>query len=1116
MNYKKKTLLTVTALLCLNASVLSQSVSLNLKKMSVKEAMNEVKDKSGYSFVYSAGDINTSKQVTVKAKQLDEAIQQILDGQEVTYEIKGKNIVIKKIVVSSPKNQKNRKITGVVKDAAGEAIIGANVVVVGDKTKGVITDFDGNFTLDVPENGNIEVSYIGYLPQIISVKGKTDFIVSLKEDTKTLDEVVVIGYLTQKKGLLTGSVETMKVSEELKNLPSTAAGEMLVGKIAGLNVGAVNAVPGAEPSLSIRTGSSWRGGQEVMYVIDGIVRGAGDFNSLSPNEIEDVTVLKDAASAAVYGSRAAGGVVVVTTKRGASGKPTVNYSYSYSIDKRTKNSELTSGVETYELYNRMNPDPNTNWTQDELDMLAQINGGWGYNQLDAIWQDPMRQQHNISISGGNEKVKYFAGGSLIKQQGFIKPMTYDKYNIRLNVTADVTDDLQIFTGLALYDNYTGHVAASEGPYNTYRKLRVWQPEQPVYTDGGLPIDYGWIGNVGAWATGACGYDKSQWLKPQMVASATYKAPFLKGLSAKVTFSRNWSNSVTKLFRKKYDMMVMKHYGTNNHIISTKDEDILSTRQSTDIGKDYIERSSSWGSDKQFNFQLSYDNTFNEKHHVGATFVTEWTESDGAGVYAGRETFPVYLKDQFWAASSSRADTYGGGGTDWESGRMSYIGQLTYSYADKYLLAFSFREDGSMQFAPGHRWGFFPAISGGWVISEENWFNKEVVNYLKLRASYGITGDDSVGGWQWQESYNSGNSAFFGESASKNVGITYGSVVNKNLTWEKTKNFNIAVDAGFYDHWNLTLEYWKKSTYDILGSRQVALPPSFSLTMPDENYGKAEAQGFDFSLKYNGKVSDVELWGALTASYGWNKCILRDYAENAQEVDIPVGKSFSRIVGLDAWGVIRNEDDLARFNAEYPNYTHNGRKPELGMLVYRDLSGPEGKPDGLIDSWDRIQLRDNNNAVYTGLNLGGKWKGLSIDAMFSGRFGAEQWVTDVAGGVEWNRMWRDWYTDSWTPENPNASLPQRITANGWASYNETSSFWLKKNDFLRMKYLTISYDLPKGQFYNKIFDNIRLFASGTNLFVLSGFNKKYWDPELGNNGSTFPLLRSFSFGIDVKF
>ncbi|MDE6180936.1 MAG: SusC/RagA family TonB-linked outer membrane protein, partial [Phocaeicola sp.] len=175
-----------------------------------------------------------------------------------------------------------------------------------------------------------------------------------------------------------------------------------------------------------------------------------------------------------------------------------------------------------------------------------------------------------------------------------------------------------------------------------------------------------------------------------------------------------------------------------------------------------------------------------------------------------------------------------------------------------------------------------------------------------------------------------------------------------------------------------------------------------------------------------------------------------------------------------------------------------------------------KPDGLIDSWDRIQLRDNNNAVYTGLNLGGKWKGLSIDAMFSGRFGAEQWVTDVAGGVEWNRMWRDWYTDSWTPENPNASLPQRITANGWASYNETSSFWLKKNDFLRMKYLTISYDLPKGQFYNKIFDNIRLFASGTNLFVLSGFNKKYWDPELGNNGSTFPLLRSFSFGIDVKF
>ena len=1122
MNYRKKTILTVTALLCLNAGLFAQSVTLKMKEVSVKQAMNELQKESGYSFVYAAGDINTNKQITVNAKQLDDAIKQILNGQEVTYEIKGKNIVVKRIVAASAEqDKKSRKISGVVRDAQGEPVIGANVTVKGDKQHGVITDIDGNFTLDVPENGSFEVSYIGYLSQTMPIKGKSTFIVELQEDTKTLEEVVVIGYTTQKKGLLSGAVEHLKMDDQMKNLPTTAAGNLLVGKLAGVDVSTPGSIPGSDPDITIRTVSAWSRNntkqQPVTYVIDGVVRGAGDFNNLSPNEIDDITVLKDAASAAIYGSRSAGGVILVTTKKGKSGKPTVNYSYSYSVDTRTKNSELTNAVETGELYNRINgnADPaGWAWTQEELDYFKNVNGGWGYDQLDIVYRNPTTQTHNISVNGGSDKIRYFAGGSYVKQKGFLDPLTYDKYNLRLNVTADVTNDFQIQTGLALYNTKKGNVN-EEGANAVYSKLRVWQPDQPVYTDNGKHVDYGWISNVGARVDGASGYEKQEYLKPQLTFSGTYKAPFLKGLSAKISYSKTWTNEVLKGFYTNYDMMVMKRNRPGGHIISTNDEDIISVKKSGWNSKDYIERKSTWSDDQQFNFQISYDNLFNDVHRVSGTFVTEWYEGGGASVWGGREGFPVYLTDQFWAASSTRADTWGGGDTDWKDGRMSYIGQFNYSYADKYLLTFSFREDGSMKFAPNKRWGFFPAASAGWVMSEENWFNKKYVQRMKLRASVGLTGDDSVGGWQWQESYSSGKNAYFGTTPSRQVGLTYGSVVNKNMTWEKSLSFDLGADVDFLDHWNVSLDYWYRKTYDILDNRILSLPYTFSLSMPAENYGEVHAQGIDFKLGYAGQSGKFTYFANLTASYGWNEVITKDYAENAKWFDIPVGRSLSYIKGYKFDQIIRTQADLDAFNTAHPNYIHNGKKPELGMMVYKDLSGPNGTPDGIIDSWDQTILRDKNNPLVYGLNLGGSWKGLSLDMMFSGRLGSYKWMSDLRDGVEWNRMWKNWYNDSWTPENPNATLPKRVNNDQTKTYAENSDFWLKKNNFMRLKYLTLSYELPKNQFYNSVFDKIRVFFTGTNLFVWSNFNKNYYDPEIGN-GNAFPVSRSFSFGVDVTF
>lgn len=1009
-----------------------------------------------------------------------------------------------------------RLVTGVVLDSQGEPVVGANVFEKGEKTNGTITDIDGKFSLNVSDNATLVVSFVGFKNQEIAVKGRDKIDIRLADDSELLDEVVVVGYMTQKKGLVTGAVSSMKMDEKLNTLPTTSAGNILVGKLAGISVSTPNGLPGAAPSISIRTGSSWND-QNVTYVIDGVVRGGGDFNNLSPNEIEDITVLKDAASAAIYGSRSAGGVIIVTTKKGTRGKPVFNYSYGYSIDTRTKNSDLTSGVEAAELYGRINGEADPAgwaWSQEEIDHIRTINNGWGYDQLDAVWRNPVTQTHNFSVNGGSEKVRYFGAASYVKQEGFLKPYTYDKYNIRMNVTADITKDLEVFAGLAIYNTFQGN-AVFENAEANYGKLRVWQPDQPVYTDSGKHIDFGWIANNGASVDGKGGYNKSQMLKPQAVISATYKAPFLKGLSAKISYSRSWVHDLNKIYYTNYDLYQVKKSGTHNHIFSTKDEDIIGTRKTTWVGKDYIQRKSSWSGDKQFNVQLSYENVFNNLHRVSGTLVTEWYEGDGASVHGGRETFPVYMTDQFWAASSARADTWGGGDTDWQSGRFSYIGQFSYSYADKYLLSFSFREDGSMNFAPSQRWGFFPAGSLGWVISEESFFNKSAIQFLKLRASVGLTGNDSVGGWQWQESYKSGSSAYFGSSPSKSVGITYGSVVNPNLTWEKALSYNVGADVNFLNHWTVSADYWYRNSYDILGSRQNTLPNSFSLTMPAENYGEIHAQGFDLQLGYHGNNKDFSYYGNLTMSYGWNKTIKQDYAENARWIDIPVGKSRSYITGWEFDKIIRTQEELDAFKAEHPNYQHNGLSPELGMMVFKDLSGPDGKPDGIINDWDKVILKNSNNPVIYGLNLGGSWKGLSVDMMFSGQLGVDKWATDLAGGVEWNRMWKKWYNDSWTPENQNATLPKRISSNNAKTYETASSYWLKDASFMRLKYLTVSYDLPKNQFYNKLFDNVRFFVTGTNLFVLSSFNKNYYDPEIGN-GNAFPILRSVNLGVDVKF
>lgn len=1102
----------------------NKKLSIEFKNSSIENVLNYIESHSDYSFMYDNKKINTSRKITISVKdQTIEAILNQIFDNSVNYKTIGKHIIItpkEEAVPGTKSQQQHHNISGYVTDLSGAPLPGVTVIIKGSSS-GTMTDATGKYNLSgIPANSILQVSFIGKKSQEIPIAGKASVNITMVEDAVGLDEVVAIGYGTQKRELMSGSVVSMKMTQTMKNIPTTSVGNLLAGQMSGVKVSTPAGPPGTQPTITIRAKTSWND-QPVLYVIDGKISGSGDFNNLSPNDIDNISVLKDAATTAVYGARSAGGVIVVTTKRGTKNTTAqINYSFSTGFDKRGKNAELTSAVETGRLYNRINPGANDLWTQSDFDYFAKINNGWGYNQLDAIWQDPYTTTHNLSASGGGEKYSYFVGGSYIEQGSFMKNVTYNKYNIRANITADLTGNLTLFAGITVNNNKSKMPPSTSvgDVYGIYRKLLLWQPEQPVWTDGGNPINYGWIGNVGAEVRGDGGYIKTNDVKPIVNLQLTYKVPFIKGLSASAQYNRSFTNNRKKYFLKKYDMWTMKTLGSPRQL-STKDEDLISLKKSSQIGQDYLRESYSWGNDYQLNLQLNYDHTFNNVHHIKGWLIYERAESNGGGMSGTREKFPVYMTDQWWATSEDRADSYVSGDTEFTNGRKSWVGQFFYDYNGKYLASFAYRYDGSMNFAADKRWGFFPSGSIGWVISKENFFkNIGSIELLKLRASAGITGNDAVGGWQWMESFKSGSSAYFGTVPSTNVGIQYGSLTNKDLTWEKSLNYNVGVDVSFLKHFDASIEGFATKTYDILGARIASVPPTFPRSLPSSNYGRVDAKGLEVSIGYKNNYENLNYYLNANVSYAFSKYVTIDenitYPYQKQK-----GNYISRLLGFECTGMIRTQADLDAFKKENPGYNYYGVEPDLGQLTYKDLSGPNGKPDGVIDDYDYTIIKNNNHPVNVGINLGIEWKGITVDATFNGAFHQYKRVDNlIAGNVEWNRMWRKWYTDAWTPETPNATLPRRYSANEGDTFWTTadaSTFYMKNSSYLRLKSLNVGYNIP-SQWTQKVgISGIKVYFTGTNLFVLSKFNRDYFDPELGD-GFSYPIMKNYNFGVNVTF
>ncbi|ARS38507.1 hypothetical protein CA265_01935 [Sphingobacteriaceae bacterium GW460-11-11-14-LB5] len=1013
------------------------------------------------------------------------------------------------------------KISGTVVDAEGKIpLAAATISVTGSAASSVKADESGKFTIAVPSGAMLRVTMTGY--KAITVVPKQGIVIEMVSTAINLNETVIVGYTKQKKELLSGSVASVKFKETDTEIPTTSVGNLLAGRMPGLYVSTPSGIPGAQPSIRIRTPSSWNTAP-VLYVIDGkVTSDAAEFNNLSPNEIEDVTILKDAATTAAYGARAGGGVMLITTKRGKAGKASVNYSVNTGKDVRGNNMELTSIMEWGAIQNRIwgeaGGPANTPWTADAKAYFqdADFGGGkgYGFNALKDVYVDPSITTHNLSASGGTDKLQYFIGGSYVNQETFIKNTNEKKYNVRANITANLTKDVTVFAGFSINNNKFN---APQGDWSgdMFPKLLVWQPYMPSFTASGDPVYYFWITNKPGEAQGLAGYNKSEAIKSVANLNLTYKAPFLEGLSAKVGYIKSFTNTNQKIYSHPFTYYELKQITPVIWDLNTVVGKSLTQHSNS------IEKLSAWNQEEQLNFQLNFERNFG-KHHVNAALVYERQERSGDGIDATINGFPIYTTDQWWAstggagvvngtATKSISNTYG---FEVTTGRKSYVGQFAYDYGDKYIATFTYRYDGSVIFAPDKRWGFFPAGSAAWVISKENFFrNVKGIESLKLKASFGITGNDNVARWQYEDKYVPGGSAFFGESPALNPGIRYDVLPNPDITWEKYQNKNIGIDISFLKHFTASAEYWHNLTYDILAAKIQSTPPTFSRPLPSVNYGKMKANGIDIGLNYNNRVGEFNYSVGANFTYGDSWYVMRDQNVTYDYQDIlKEGRSANMITGYTVDKMLRSQADVDALLAAKPGYTFNGIAPKPGQLAYVDFNG-----DNKINDNDITVLNNSNNAKVVGLNLSAEWKGISVNANFNGSFGYKKSFNDLSGGVEWNRMWRPWYDESWSPENPdNSWLPYRYSANDAVRGVNTagSNFWLADASFLRLKFLNVAYNVPQ-KLYKKYVNNIRFYVSGSNLFVISKFNKKFYDPEMGG-GTAFPIVKSYNAGLSVTF
>jgi len=1107
------------------------TISVQFSNVSLSEAMSQIEKASGYSFFYDANKVDLSVRVSLNAsnESLREVLNTIFDSTGLTYEISQNQILLyprnsrnnsNSIADNFETQQSKKVIKGKILDASGQPVIGANIVEKGT-TNGTISDMDGLFTLDVSDQAVLEVSYIGFVSQSVRVTGSGDLTITLREDSETLDEVVITGFgLSQKKATLTGAISSVGAKDLVKATAANAS-TALAGKIAGVNFRQTDGRPGATTKVQIRNMGT------PLYVIDGVVKDEGQFNNIDFHDIESISILKDA-SASIYGVRAANGVVVVTTKKGSRNtKNTVGINMYYgwqNPSKFAKPADVSTYLSHYIASETVQNVASRTYSQEDYAkwMQGTEKGYVPFDWYDYIWNTSPQYYASANVSGGSDKINYyFSLGHMNQDAMIVNYGGFHRTNVQMNIESQINDKLKIGASM------NGRIETTVNPgvpevddywmpvFGTYRNLPTKRPfandnpDYPTQTSTNPATNFGWLN-----------YEKSgkyqkDWRVIRLNLNAEYK--IFDGLTAKALFGYYYANQIVNNQEYTY-----KLYGYD---------------EATDTYPVIFENNNPWrertmGHNEELtaNVQLNYVKSFGE-HNVNAVVGFESSKLNTPNVWV----HSVPTANSLHLIDYETMDTYNDEGNETEA-RMGWLGRFNYDFANKYLLEFSARYDGSWKFPPEHRWGFFPSASVGWRISEESfwkeWKVSDIFNDLKIRASYGLVGDDDLGSayaafdYLSGYTYKNGGSVIDGEYV---IGSKPRGLPVTTLSWIKAKILDIGLDVSFLDNrLSGSFDYFRRLRTGLPASRyDLLLPSEVGFTLPQENLESDVHTGVDMSLRWNDSVDDFyySIGGNMTLSrkYVWDRYKQR-YSNSWDEYRNGTVHRYDQIFwGYESDGQFTSWEEIASWPIDNDDHGNTTLRP--GDIKYVDQNG-----DGVINDMDKRPIGYNTSGDFNpilsyGINFSASWKGFDIALDFTGSAlssyapNYENKLPFHDGGNMPQYMLEDTWTlaDIWDANSEliPGKYPMPLIGNSSHSNYWDSDFWIQRVRYIKLKNFEIGYTLPQLWLEKAWMQDCRIYLSAQNLFTIS--NIPGTDPEvIKDSGLVTPTTRTINIGLNVKF
>ena len=1123
------------ALLCFSLasgySAFAQKVTINLQNVKLEKVFDAITKQTGLSVAYSRPTVNPDQNVSISAtnEELSEVLKRLFAGTNVAFEIGEEKIYLKDVKSSSKESKpvRTKTVSGVIVDTNGEPVIGASVLVKGTNN-GTITDLDGKFTVnDVPENSTIDISYIGYKTLTLKATDKNLARLVLHEDTEVLDEVVVVGYGVQRKRDVSTAVSSVK-AEALANNPASDFRQALVGKMPGVQVTTPSGDPEGSVSIRVRGISTVNAGSDPLYIVDGVPMERG-FANMNTNDIESIEVLKDASAAAIYGSRGSNGVVLITTRKGTSEKLTVQYDGYYGIQNVSKKLPMMNAYQFAEFardghnnaYLAEVPgaspdDPNSvrpkSYHQIPAELFPYLEGQPGLTDTD--WQDAIFRTagttgHNISLSGKTNNVNYFVSGNYMNKEGIIINSDFKKYSMRMNIDGKYK---RLKFGVNFAPSYsTSNSVDASGAGGIVQSALMMPPVWPVYNEDG---SYNYQGN-GYWRIGT-DYQHNEILNPVAMANLQSNVTDRMSIIGKVYAELELYKGLTYKISFGGD-----YYGAHNDKYR---QSALPLK-----GKDYYDMPSNpegySSSSFYFNWlienQLTYNTTINEKHNLTAILVQS----------AQKETFKSnnvtatdYPNDYIQTISGGTVTKGYSEKSQWSI--ASYLARVQYSFSGKYMLSGAIRTDGSSRFGKNNRWGYFPSASAAWRINEEDFFKEQsalsFINDLKLRVSYGVTGNFQIGNYEHLATMSLDNYILGTGQGILSNGYKPDNIERDDLSWEKNKMVNAGVDVQMFNGLlGFTVDYYNTNTSDMLLSVPVPLITGYSTSLM--NIGKVNNRGWEIGLSSQKHISD-DFGYSFNAN--WSKNINEVKALGPSNAPIissgsvehayyitEVGKPIGNYYLLVQDGIFETEEDLKK----YPHFENT----KVGDFRFVDVDG-----DGVLDLDKDRTVCGNYMPKFT-YGFGGKlwFKGFDLDINFQGVFGNKilnlnrRYIDNMEGNVNGTTIALDRWQSEDQPGNGQVNKANRKQT----GYNGRTSTWhLEDGSYLRLQNVSLGYTFPKKWTNRFYVEKLRLYVSGQNLATFTKYSG--YNPEVnarpdnaltpGEDYGTYPLARTFMFGINV--